>query len=890
MKEFLDWLKEECLPGIWNKGVQASRNLKSIERSSPDTETRELRFTMATPERALAFRITLWPDEQDAHCDCGSKAEPCHHIVAAALAHSAGLIGTQGSESESSLPIRLCYSWIFFKPAPESRARISLKRTVKSGGQETPVPRSLIDWVGGVKSGRIPGPLPHLTPPDLKLDELYARESPSWPDVLRILSEMPPIPVEGHPRWKTLQALARPEPPGIEIRSAGPGRWRIEGLRPAEREELDGGLFIREGRSFHDGQSFHDGIIGAGTAEEPFQSRNLGRHEIGTFLLQELPALRDRFVIHEANAQLPQVIDGTPGLELAVGTFPDGRFSVTARIRYAPPPEGAVLRPDPEREKEIAREARTKLDLVLDQPCPFSPAGLIDLRARTLSRGPGLTAPVDRALDGFFSGLGGHSLSSALPHLETIRQILELKENRPREEARMQALLLETLGTSPAAPENRTGPLAGIPPALVPVLREYQRQGVQWLRHKWQTLGGALLADDMGLGKTLQTLAVLETPALVVVPASLLQNWRDEARKFRPDLKVCLYHGPDRTLDADGTLVITTYSILRAEAARFTEVSWRCAVLDEAHLVRNPETRAALVAGSIGADFKLALTGTPIQNRRRDLLSLFRFLSPGLFEDEAGLAPGIVSNFILRRTKEEVLPELPPKTRIERRIGLEPEERTLYESVFHAAKKEILGRLEQGEPLSPLSVLEMLLRSRQVCSHPALAGLGTGSSSKMNALLELIDELTEAGQSVLVYSQWTGFLDLLEQALCSTAGDRAKIMRLDGSTRDRGAVVEEFRKSRDATVFLLSLHAGGVGLNLTKAAHVIFCEPWWNPFVELQAEDRAYRMGQEKPVTIHRFLMENTIEIAIRDLQEKKRTLGDEVPGMSEIKELLLEG
>ncbi|NDG85369.1 MAG: hypothetical protein EBX52_10100, partial [Proteobacteria bacterium] len=518
MKEFLEWLKEECLPGIWTKGVQASRSPKSIERISPDTDTRELRFTMATPERALAFRITLWPGEQDAHCDCGSKAEPCHHIVAVALAHSGGLVGTRSDAAESTPSIRLCYSWIYTKENPESLARISLKRSVKSGETESPVPHSLIAWVGGVKSGRIPGPLPHLTPSDLKLDELYARAAPSWPEVLRILSEFPPIPVEGHSEYDTLQALARPEPPELAITRIETGRWKIEPVRPVDREELEGGLFIRGGR------------VGAGSAESPFQIRILSQREIGPFLLTELPGLRDRFVIRDSHAHLPEVIEGKAELELKIESLPDERFSATARIRYAPLPAGAVLRSDPAGERELAREVRARLDLAIDQPHSFSAAGLLELRSRT-----------------FAWGAEGASLASALPQLETIRRILELKESRPGERRRAQALLMETLGTPLLDGDEKKNPALAIPSGLAPLLRKYQQDGARWLKHKWEALGGALLADDMGLGKTIQTLAVIEAPALVVVPASLLGNWKDEAAKFRPDLKVCLYHGSGRT-------------------------------------------------------------------------------------------------------------------------------------------------------------------------------------------------------------------------------------------------------------------------------------------------------------------------------------------------------
>ena len=866
MKEFLDWLKEESLPGIWSKGVQASRSPKSIERTSPETDSHELRFKMTTPERILAYQVTLWPLEHDAHCDCGSKAHPCHHIVAVALAHSNGLIPSRSEASESTTTLRLNYAWIFTANSPGLPGKLSLKRTLVSGQTETPIPGSLISWIGGVQSGRIQGSLPPITPSDLKLDELYAKESPSWPEVLRILSELPPISVQGHPTLTSLRAQARPELPKLRILAQSPTRWRVEWGTEPEREELQNGLFIR------------NGVLGWMSPSARFEPRTLTDSDLEAFLLHELPELREHFEIEDAEAALPEIIEGQPEIRLKIESLPHEQFAVTATLDYSPIPAKTIVKRDRTREAQLAREIRESLHLMLDQPQILSASDLIRLK----SRSPKILPELDSALGSFLSTLSGFSIESMPPQWDQIQKLLELREARPTEKIRTQALLTELVSNAERAriPPSRT------PAPLQATLRDYQKEGIQWLLSRWEKLGSALLADDMGLGKTLQTLAVIETPALVIVPASLIGNWKSEAQKFRPDLKVNLYHGDNRAWEPEGSLTLTTYSILRLEAERFAKQAWKCVVLDEAHLIRNPETQAAIAASALSADFKLALTGTPVQNRSRDLASLFRFLSPSLFLDESELDPTLVSSFILRRTKEEVLPELPPKTHLEHRTTLSAAERTLYDSVFQAAKAELVSRLENGESLSPLTMFEVLLRSRQICNHERLISPEnkTSKSNKMNEILELLFELTEAGHSVLVYSQWTRFLDLLQESLTG----KIPLHRLDGSTTHRSKVVEGFESSQGPSVFLLSLHAGGVGLNLVKASHVIFCEPWWNPFVELQAEDRAYRMGQEKPVTIHRFFVEGTVEMAIRDLQRKKRELGDEILGTSEIRDLLL--
>jgi len=867
MKKFLDALKEECLAGVWSKGVQASRNLKSIEKTSLDGNSGELRFKVTTPERILAFEVTLWPEEQDAHCNCGSKVEPCHHIVAAALAFESGLI-PEKSESDRSEGLRLEYSWIYQKPESGKSGRLTLKRALKKGETELPLPASLIAWVGGVKSGRIEGALPSLTPNDLKIDGLYAASAPEWKVVLGALSDLPPLPVSGHPVHTSLRIQRLPERPKPVLRELSKNEWSLDLIPDPDLEVLHGGLWIK------------NGVLGHGYADADPYPKRFNRIELETSLLRKFPELKNYF---------PSVIEVEPELKLTLHPLPPDQFSATLRIHYETHSKDDVILRDPKKESELAQHSREHLNLIPGHPKTLSSSELLNLYSRTPTL---FFQEIESVLGSYLKEEFNLPLSDALKEKETILKLLRLKEKKKDHGFKIKTLISAFAKEPREAPELSMPTPSVIPPHLKERLRPYQLGGVNWLFEKWKTLGGAILADDMGLGKTLQTLAVLESPSLVVVPVSLLQNWKNEAARFRPELKVAVYHGAGRAWNERADVVLTSYSLLGAEADRFASTHWKVAALDEAHIIRNPETRAALASATLTADFRLALTGTPIQNRLRDLWSLFQFVSPGLFDEEASLDLMTSKPFFLRRTKAEVLTELPPKTHLVHSIPFTESESKVYQSVFDAAKQEVLARLEDAEEtLSPLTLFEVLLRARQACNHRKLFGAGMddpsgalSSSSKIEAILTLASDLLESGHSALVYSQWTGFLDLLE---ARAERDGLPYHRLDGSTRNRGKITEAFQESDRPSLFLLSLHAGGVGLNLTRASHVIFCEPWWKHFVELQAEDRAYRMGQEKPVTIHRFRIEGSIEERMGELQAQKLALGEGALSTGDLKALV---
>ncbi len=434
-------------------------------------------------------------------------------------------------------------------------------------------------------------------------------------------------------------------------------------------------------------------------------------------------------------------------------------------------------------------------------------------------------------------------------------------------------------------------PTAPLDAGLASVLRPYQRQGVDWLVFLRQAGLGALLADDMGLGKTLQALCAIEGRTLVVAPTSVLHGWIREIERFRPTLEVALYHGPGRDLDPAADVTITSYALLRQDVDRLTEPRWDCVILDEAQAIKNPESQIARAAHRLDARARFALTGTPVENRLDELWSQLHFLNPGLLggrtdfreryarpiaDGDAGVAQRLrqrIRPFLLRRLKSEVAPELPPLSEIVLDCDLTRDERAVYDSVRAATVRDVVERLRAGG--SVMAALEALLRLRQAACHPSLVPGQEAlslSSSKLDALFARLEEAVADGHKALVFSQWTSLLDLVEPGLRERA---IEWLRLDGSTRDRGSVVEGFQSEAGPPVMLLSLRAGGTGLNLTAADHVFLLDPWWNPAVEQQAADRAHRIGQDRPVVLHRLIARDTVEEGILALHARKRALAN---------------
>ncbi len=450
-------------------------------------------------------------------------------------------------------------------------------------------------------------------------------------------------------------------------------------------------------------------------------------------------------------------------------------------------------------------------------------------------------------------------------------------------------------------------PPVAVPPEFLASLRPYQAEGVSWLSLLREVGLGGILADDMGLGKTVQALAFLsiekaagrlDRPALVVAPTSLMANWAREAERFAPHLRVLTLHGPDRRarfgdID-DHDLVLTTYPLVGRDREALAAREWRVLLLDEAQTIKNPEAATTKLILSLAARHRFCLTGTPMENNLAELWSLFAFACPGLLgsrkrfatdwrtpiekngDAERGrLLARRVRPFLLRRTKDEVARDLPPKTEMVERIDLEPAQRDVYESIRLSMHERVRRAIEdKGWAKSRIVVLDALLKLRQACCDPRLLKLKTqgakaAGSAKLERLEEMLRELLSEGRRVIVFSQFTSMLDLIRPRL-DAAGIRHSL--LTGDTRDRPAAIAAF-DSGEAEVFLISLKAGGVGLNLVSADTVVLYDPWWNPAVEEQAIDRAHRIGQTKPVFVHKLVAAGTIEEKMEVLKEKKAAL-----------------
>jgi superfamily II DNA or RNA helicase len=437
-----------------------------------------------------------------------------------------------------------------------------------------------------------------------------------------------------------------------------------------------------------------------------------------------------------------------------------------------------------------------------------------------------------------------------------------------------------------------------IPAGLRATLRPYQEEGFHFLAHLSANGFGGVLADDMGLGKTVQTLAWLlylraATPqfrALVVCPKSVVHGWLSETERFAPELKTVAFTpalaGTEST-KISAQLLVANYTQLRLNAEWFRSGAWDVVVLDEGQFIKNPASQAAAVARSLPTRHRLVLTGTPVENRLTDLWSLFAFAQPGLLGPQAGFkrlypeqAPDAlarlrrrVGHFLLRRTKAQAAPDLPPRTEDDLVVELEGEQRKLYDAELKRARAQLLGvQTDRALDKVRFNVLASLLRLRQICCHPALIDSAHRDlpSAKLEALLERLEELRDEGHQVLVFSQFVEMLEIIRRRLVTAEIGH---LILTGVTENRAELVGEFQRDRTKTVFLLSLKAAGFGLNLTAASYAFLYDPWWNPAVEAQAIDRTHRIGQVRPVMAYRLLAADSVEQKIRALQREKAAL-----------------
>ena len=460
------------------------------------------------------------------------------------------------------------------------------------------------------------------------------------------------------------------------------------------------------------------------------------------------------------------------------------------------------------------------------------------------------------------------------------------------------------------------------PAGLRATLRDYQADGLAWMQFLRHYDLAGILADDMGLGKTVQTLAHILTekeagrltsPALVIAPTSLMGNWQDEAALFAPDLKVLLLQGKDRAQQFDqiasSDLVLTTYALLPRDEEKLREHDFHLVILDESHYIKNTRSKAAQSAGLLRARHRLCLSGTPLENHLGELWSQFHFLLPGLLGDEKTfnsqfrhpierqddplrrtLLNRRIKPFLLRRTKDNVAKELPAKTEMVRKVELTGAQRDLYETVRLAMDQKVRDEIDKkGVARSQIVILEALLKLRQVCCDPRLvkslpAKKQTAGSAKLLDLMQMVEDLLEEKRKILVFSQFTSMLELIQEELEERDIPYAL---LTGDTKDRSAQVAAFQQGA-VPIFLISLKAGGVGLNLTAADTVIHYDPWWNPAAENQATDRAWRIGQDKPVFVYKLIAKGTLEEKIQLLQQKKAELAHSILAEGESQKMAL--
>ncbi|MBI5788867.1 MAG: DEAD/DEAH box helicase [Candidatus Schekmanbacteria bacterium] len=454
---------------------------------------------------------------------------------------------------------------------------------------------------------------------------------------------------------------------------------------------------------------------------------------------------------------------------------------------------------------------------------------------------------------------------------------------------------------------------AGIAPVKAPgdfkaELRPYQQEGLNWLQFLREYELAGILADDMGLGKTIQALAHvtlekeqnrLNKPALVIAPTSVMTNWQMELQRFAPDLKVLTLHGMERKAHydkiKDHDLILTTYPLLIRDKDELMKETYHTVILDEAQYIKNTKAKMTQVVNQLKADNRLCLTGTPMENHLGELWSLFNFLLPGLLGDEKQFRQFYrnpiekeqntdrrnalirkIKPFMLRRTKDMVARELPPKSQILQTCELAQEQRDLYETIRISMLEKVRREIEnKGFARSHIVVLDALLKLRQVCCHPQLLKLEAAqkitASAKLESLMDMLPEMLEEGRKILLFSQFVSMLELIEKQLQAC---KIEYVKLTGQTKDRKTPINDFQNGKKP-LFLISLKAGGTGLNLTAADTVIHYDPWWNPAVENQATDRAHRIGQDKPVFVYKLITAGTVEEKILQLQEKKRALAE---------------
>jgi len=916
-------------------------------------EADEAVFRVTTRGGMICPKVTLFPDDLDWDCECGSRETVCEHVAAAVIAWHRSREGGGDLPTPQRPAGRVGYRFT------RVDGGLALTRVIVHEDDEQPLGATLV----AVAEGRVDGPRFLATQTDLAVELALGTHRHGMlpaPIVTRVLTELATcsdVTLDG----RSVRVSREPLLPVVRVRDRDAGFELQVELEVEVTERFGNGILLcgdtlrfpgdlrltaRERRDFAGGRYFSPDAV-------------------AELLTEVLPSLRRRLPVHVETERLPQTVSERPRILIDLDRTGD-TLSVLPTLVYGDPAvaridggrlvhlQGAVPVRDEKAERlEVRRLAQlglapgvrevfgdveavafvARLDAWTGEirgsgRRHFHTAGALlpetHLDARTFEvsftceiessrRGAGgrkkrqadpqIVIGAWRRGESLVPLLGGGWAPLPADWLERYgTRIADLLSARgedgglPRCCLPDLARLCEELGEP--APPDLAGlralagdfeqiPQVALPDDLATTLRDYQRRGVDWLSFLRDAGLGALLADDMGLGKTVQALCAVRPPTLVVAPTSVLHNWADEIAKHRPGLSICLYHGSNRKLDPAAEVTLTTYGILRLDAERLAERSWAAVVLDEAQRIKNPDSQVAAAAFRLNARFRLTLSGTPVENRLDELWSQFHFINRGLLggrrhfqemyadpvtsgdSDALGRLRERIRPFILRRLKREVATELPPRTEMVLHCELSETEQEIYDTIRAATLKEVVNRLDTGGGV--LAALEALLRLRQAACHGSLVpGRTIEQSAKVRLLMESLETVVADGHKALVFSQWTSLLDLVEP-LVSASG--IGYVRLDGSTRDRADVVRRFQGDPSVSLMLISLKAGGTGLNLTAADHIFLLDPWWNPAVEDQAADRAHRIGQQRPVMIYRLVAIGTVEERILELQQRKREL-----------------
>jgi superfamily II DNA or RNA helicase len=947
-------IRESCSTGAWSRGVELTRT-DSVSGERSDAGAVAMRIS--TRGGLICPLVTLYPSDEEWDCDCSSRENPCEHVAAAVIAlrqarkqglelplgaGTAGRIGYRFSRQAAGLALERVV--VAGKDSPPLRVALAAVASGQVDGPEFLATQADLQ-VEHLLGSRLHGPVPRgLTDSllaalesaqDIQLDGRKVRTSSERvvpqarvvdeEDGLRLFIERDPSITEVFHNGvvlcgDTLRPVGHSNLTGRELEQLTRGRSfsadelseLVTEILPSLRERIPVVVetkrlprTVRETARLvvnvkREGDAlailptlvYGDPIIARVDGGRlkvlggkiPLRDEAAERHLIRR-LQNELELVPGRKIrLHGSDAvefasrleSWGGEIRGTGHEDFYLAPAVEPRFEIGEtdfELRFQSR-DGSLREPDGSRVADASRVLaawQQGISLV-----PLTGGGMAPLPEDWLSRFGDRVADLLAARE-----VAGELPRCALPDLARLCEDLEVPPPPAFEALRKLVDFADGI------------PTAELPTDLVATLRGYQETGINWLCALRESGLGALLADDMGLGKTLQALCAMRGRTLVVSPTSVLHNWVDEIERFRPGLSYNVYHGAGRRLNGDRDVTLTTYALLRIDADQLAAERWDTLILDEAQAIKNPDSKVAQAAYRLNGDFRMTLSGTPVENRLDELWSQFHFINRGLLgarrnfeqryakpidagdQETAERLRDRIRPFLLRRLKRDVAPELPPRTDVVLHSTLSRSERDTYDAIRAAGLSEVVEQLSSGA--SVMQALEVLLRLRQAACHPALVpGQSADSSSKVELLLEFLDEVLAEDHKALVFSQWTSLLDLVEPHL-----DRAKIpfTRLDGATRDRAAVVGHFQDPNGPPVLLASLKAGGLGLNLTAADCVFILDPWWNPAAEDQAADRAHRIGQNRPVIVYRLVSEDTVEERIIALQQKKRALSEAALG-----------